>query len=135
MDHKLSQIPFSRNSSADNLSRGGNEPTESFRRVVGQFILGNSGHTSQVLQPSVDQPSGSVATELATSVVSSRDYMITPSAIKAESHDLPPLNVKKRPAESPTFSRKRRRHSYSSSQILGRSQTCASKETPKPYKN
>jgi hypothetical protein len=56
--------------------------------------------------------------------------MITPSATKAEIHDLPPLNVKKRPAESPTFSRKRRRHSYSSSQILGRSQLVHRKRLP-----
>jgi hypothetical protein len=35
-----------------NLSYGGNESAENFRRVVGQFVHGNRGYTSQTLQPS-----------------------------------------------------------------------------------
>jgi hypothetical protein len=46
------------------------------------------------------------------------------SAIKAESQDLSPLNVRKRVADS-TFPRKQRRHSSSASQIQGGSQAAS----------
>jgi hypothetical protein len=50
--------------------------------------------------------------------------------MKAESQDLPPLNVKKRAGESSTLPRKRRRHSYSTSQIPGHSQLMHRKRLP-----
>ena len=114
------------NPSADNLFHGGNESAENFRRVVGQFTHGNHGHTSQALQPSVNQSTGSVATEVATSVAislaSPGSYTLPPTAIKAENQDFPPLNAKKRAAESSFLPRKQRRHSYSISHKPGRSQ-------------
>ncbi|KAJ5895698.1 hypothetical protein N7495_007389 [Penicillium taxi] len=113
--------PFSRNLSADYLSHGGNESTENFRRVVRPFIHEDRGHSSQVLQPSVDQSTGSVAIEVATSVDSSRNYMMSLSAIKTENQDLPPLIARKRVVDSSTLPRKQRRHSSSASQIQGRS--------------
>jgi hypothetical protein len=76
------------NPSADYLSHGGNESTENFRQVVRPFIHENRGDSSQVLQPYVDQSIGSVATEVATSVGSSRNYMMSPSAIKTENQHL-----------------------------------------------
>lgn len=107
------------------LFHKGNESAENFRQVVGQFIYGNRGHISKVLQPPVHQPTGSVATEVVTSVAtppaSSRASALYPSVIKAESQDLPPLNAKKRAAESSTLPPKRHRYSYSNFQILGRS--------------
>ncbi|KAJ5471438.1 hypothetical protein N7530_008795 [Penicillium desertorum] len=139
MDHNLSQVSKKSNTPDTEGHNGrtcqtGNESAENFRRVVGQFIHGNRGHTSKVLQPPVDQSTGSVATEVATSVgnspAGSMASTLSPSAMKAEIHDLPPLNVKKRPAESPTFSRKRRRHSYSTSQIPCRSQLVYRKRPP-----
>ncbi|KGO67563.1 hypothetical protein PITC_094320 [Penicillium italicum] len=92
----LSKIPFSRNPSADNLSHGGNESAENFRRAVGQFTHGNRGHTSQVLQPSVDQSTGSVATSFA----SPGFYTLPPIAIKAENQDFP-HQTQKREQPSP----------------------------------
>ncbi|KAJ5346822.1 uncharacterized protein N7506_000075 [Penicillium brevicompactum] len=117
--------PFSRNPPAYYLSHGGNESTENFRRVVRPFIHENRGHSIQVLQPSVDQSTGSVATEVATSVGSSRNYMMSPSAIKTENQDLAPLNARKRVADSSNLPRKQHRHSSSASQIQGRSQLAA----------
>jgi hypothetical protein len=117
--------PLSRNPLADYLSYGGNESTENFRRVVLPFIHESRGHSIQVLHPSVDQSTGSVATEVATSVGSSRSYMMSPSAIKTENKDLPPLNARKRVADSFNFPRKQHRHSSFASQIQGRSQLAA----------
>ncbi|CAG8387708.1 unnamed protein product, partial [Penicillium salamii] len=116
------------NRSADNLSHGGNESAEIFRRVVGQFVHGNRGHTSQALKPSVDQSTGLVATEVATSVPISRDYMMPPSAIKAENQDLPPMNARKRVADSSNLPQKQRRHSCSASQKQGVSQLAARRD-------
>ncbi|CAG8906635.1 unnamed protein product [Penicillium nalgiovense] len=121
-----------------NLSHVGNESAENFRQVVGQFIHGNRGHTSKVLQPPVDQSTGPVATQVvtsvATSLASSGASTLPPSVIKTESQDLPPLNAKKRAAESSTLPRKRRRHSYSTSQIPGRSQLVHRKRPPSNIK-
>ncbi|OQE65071.1 hypothetical protein PENNAL_c0215G09798 [Penicillium nalgiovense] len=106
--------------------------------VVGQFIHGNRGHTSKDLQPPVDQSTGSVATEVVTSVATSLaspgGSTLSPSVIKTESQDLSPLNAKKRVAESSTLPRKRRRHSYSTSQIPGRSQLVHRKRPPSNIK-
>ena len=90
-----------------NLSHGGNESAENFRRVVSQFIHGNRDHTSQALQSSVDgsQPV-SIATSVATSVASSRDSTLPQIDIKAENQDPSPPKGKKRAAESSTLSRK-----------------------------
>lgn len=88
--------PLLRNPSTDYLSHGGNESTENFRRVVRPFIHETRGHSSQVLQPSVDQSTGSVATEVATSVSSSRNYMMSPSAIKTEYQDPAPTECEKK---------------------------------------
>ncbi|KAI3188529.1 hypothetical protein CBS147311_10048 [Penicillium roqueforti] len=143
MDHKLSQVSKRPNIPDTERRNGrtcqtGNESAENFRRVVGLFIHGNRGHTSQVLQPPVDQSTGSVTTEAVTSVgtslASSRAPTLPPSVIKAESQDLPPLDAKKRAAESSTLSRKRRRHSYSTSQIPGRSQLVHRKSPPSNIK-
>ncbi|CAG8010333.1 unnamed protein product [Penicillium salamii] len=116
------------------LFRKGNKSAENFRRVVGLFIHGNRSHTSQVLQPPVDQSTRSIATEAITSVgtslASPKASTLPPSVIKAESQDLPPLNAKKRAAESSTLPRKRRRHSYSTSQIPGHSQLVYQKRPP-----
>jgi hypothetical protein len=71
------------------------------------------------------ESTGSVATEVATSVGTSRTYMMSPSAIKTETQDLLPLNVRKRVAGSSTLPRKQRRHLPSASQIRGRSQLAA----------
>jgi hypothetical protein len=75
-----------------NLLHEDNESAENFHRVAGQFIHGNSGHTSQVLQPPVDQSTGSVATGVLTSVgtslASSGASTLPPIVIKAESQDL-----------------------------------------------
>ena len=121
-----------------NLFHESNESAENFRRVVGLFIHGNRGHTSQVLQPPVDQSTGSVTTEavtyVGTSFASSRAPMLSPSVIKTESQDLSPLNAKKRVAESSTLPRKRHRHSYSTSQIPGRSQLVHRKRPPSNIK-
>ncbi|KAL2696014.1 hypothetical protein AAEP93_003314 [Penicillium crustosum] len=115
-----------------------NESAENFHRVVGQLIHGNRGYTSTVLQPSVDQSTGSVAivvvTSVATSLASSRASTLPPSVIEAESQGLPPLNAKKRAAESSTLPRKRHRHSYSTSQISGRSQLVHRKRPPSNIK-
>lgn len=113
------------NPSADYLSHGGNDSTENFRQVVRQFIHENRGDSSQVLQPSVDQSIGSVATEVATSVGSSRIYMMSPIAIKTENQDIASLNARKRIADSSNLPRKQHRHSSSASQIQGRSQLAA----------
>ncbi|KAJ5862020.1 hypothetical protein N7455_006088 [Penicillium solitum] len=131
MDYKLSQVSKRSNIPDTEGHNGctlqtGNESAENFHRVVGLLIHGNRGHTSKVLQPSVDQSTGSVAievvTSVATSLASSEASTLPPSVIKAESQDMPPLNAKKRAAKSSTLPRKRRRHSYSTSQIPGRSQ-------------
>lgn len=116
---------------ADYLSHGGNESTENFRRVVRPFIHEDRGHSSQVLQPSVDQSAGSVATEVATSVDSSRNDTMSPSAIKTENQDLPPLNARKRVVDS-TLPRKQRRHSSSASQIQGCSQLATQVHRKRP---
>ncbi|KAJ5348558.1 uncharacterized protein N7506_001811 [Penicillium brevicompactum] len=94
---------------------------------VGSFVRLSTkiAATSQVLQPSVDQSAGSVATEVATSVGSSMIYMMSPSAIKTENQDLAPLNASKRVADSSNLPRKQHRHSSSASQIQGRSQLAA----------
>ena len=116
------------------LFHEGNELAENFRRVNGLFIHGNRSHTSQVLQPPVGQSTGPVATEAVTSVGtslgSSRASTLSPSVIRAENQDLPPLNVKKRAAESSTLPRKRRRHSYSTSQIPGHPRRAYQKRPP-----
>ncbi|KAI3092129.1 hypothetical protein CBS147333_10257 [Penicillium roqueforti] len=131
MDHNLSQVSKRSNTPDTEGHNGrtcqtGNESAENFRRVGSLFIHGNRGHTSQVLQPPVDQSTGSVAieaiTSVGTSLASSRASTLPPSVIKAESQDLPPLNAKKRAAEASALPRKRRRHSYFTSQIPGRSQ-------------
>ncbi|CAG8023741.1 unnamed protein product [Penicillium nalgiovense] len=79
-----------------------------------------------VSQTPVGQSTGSVATEAVTSVGTSLASLgastLPLSARKAERQDLPPLNAKKRAAESLTLPRKRRRHSYSTSRIPGHSQ-------------
>ncbi|CAG8013109.1 unnamed protein product [Penicillium nalgiovense] len=143
MDHNLSQGSKRSNTPDTEGHNGrtcqtGNESAENFRQVVGQFIHGNRGHTSKVLQPPVDQSTGSVATEVvtsvATSLASSGASTLSPSVIKTESQDLPPLNAKKRAAESSTLPRKRRRHSYSTSQIPGRSQLVHQKRLPSNIK-
>jgi hypothetical protein len=116
------------------LFHEGNGSTENFRRVVGLFVHGNRGLTSKLLQPPVGQSTGSVATEAVTSVgtslAGSRASTLPPSVMSAERQDLPPLNARKRAAESSTLPRKRRRHSYSTSQIPGRSQPVCRKRTP-----
>ncbi|CAG8110381.1 unnamed protein product [Penicillium nalgiovense] len=127
MDHKVLQVSKRSNIPDTEEHNGltwqtGNESAKNFRRAVGQFSHRDRGHTSQVLQLSVDQSTSSVSTEVATSVASSRDYMMPKSAIKAECQDLPPLNVRKRVADSSTFPRKQRRHSSSASQVQGGSQ-------------
>ncbi|CAG8213440.1 unnamed protein product [Penicillium nalgiovense] len=139
MDYNLSQAPRKSNTPHTEghngrTSQTGNESAENFRQVVGLFIHGNRGHTSKGLQPPVDQSTGSVATEVATSVGTSlADSMastLSPSAMKAVSQDLPPLNAKERAAVSSSLPRKRRRHSYSTSQIPGRSQLVHRKRSP-----
>ncbi|KZN94107.1 hypothetical protein EN45_042950 [Penicillium chrysogenum] len=131
MDHNLSQVPKKSNTPDTEGHNGrtcqtGNELAENFRRVNGLFIHGNRSHTSQVLQPPVGQSTGPVATEAVTSVGTSlgslRASTLSPSVIRAENQDLPPLNVKKRAAESSTLPRKRRRDSYSTSQLPGHPQ-------------
>ncbi|CAG8153211.1 unnamed protein product, partial [Penicillium nalgiovense] len=139
MDHNLSQVPKKSNTPDTEGHNGrtcqtGNELAENFRRVDGQFIHGSRSHTSQVLQPPVGQSTGSVATEAVTSVGtslgSSRASTLSPSVIRAENQDLPPLNVKKRAAESSIVPRKRRRDSYSTSQIPGHPQLAYQKRPP-----
>ncbi|KAJ5046865.1 hypothetical protein NUH16_003365 [Penicillium rubens] len=130
MDHKVSQVSKRSNTPDTEEHNGltwktGNESAENFRGVVGQLGHGDRGHTSQVLQLSVDQSTGSVSTEVATSVASSMDYMMRKSSITAERQDLPPLSARKRVADSSTFPRKQRRHSSSGSQIQGGSQRAA----------
>lgn len=119
-------LEFSGNPFADNLSHGGNGWAENFHRVVGPFTYGNRGHTSQVLQPSIDQSTGSVATEIATSVATSLastgSYTLPQSAINAGNQDFPPLNARKRAVEPSSLPRKQRRHSYSTSLKPGCSQ-------------
>ncbi|CAG8078437.1 unnamed protein product [Penicillium nalgiovense] len=139
MDHNLSQVPRKSNTPDTEGHNGrtcqtGNESAENSRFVVSQFIHGNRGHTSKVLQPPVDQSTGSVATEVATSVgtslAGSMASTLSPSAMKAVSQDLPPLNARKRAAVSSILPRKRRRHSYSTSQIPGRSQLVHRRRSP-----
>ncbi|CAG8155174.1 unnamed protein product [Penicillium nalgiovense] len=113
MNHEVSQVSKRYNTPDTEEHNGltwqtGNESAEDFRRAVGQFIHRDRGHTSQV--------------NSSTSVASSRDYMMPKSAIKAECQDLPPLNVRKRVADTSTFPRKQRRHSSSAPQIQGGSQ-------------
>ncbi|OGE52594.1 hypothetical protein PENARI_c010G05482 [Penicillium arizonense] len=86
-----------------NLFHGGNESGENFSRVVGQFIHGDRGNANQISQPSVDR---SLPDSVATSLASSRDSKSPQSGMKAETQGLPPLEGKKREAESSTLSRK-----------------------------
>ncbi|KZN93321.1 hypothetical protein EN45_034950 [Penicillium chrysogenum] len=139
MDHNLSQVPNKSNTPDTEGHNGrtrqtGNESAGNFRRVDGLFVHENRDDTSQVLPPPVDQSTGSVATEavtsIGTSLAGSMASTLSPSAMKAESQDLPPPNATKRAAEPSTLPRKRRRHSYSISQIPGRSQRVYSKRPP-----
>ncbi|CAG8393820.1 unnamed protein product [Penicillium salamii] len=129
-------IPQTQKSTIDLHSKliSGNESTENFHRIVGQFTHRNRGHTSQVLQPSLNQSTGSVATEVATSVATSLaspgSNTLPPIAIKTEDQYCPSLNAKKKAAESSFLSRKQRRHSYSISQKPGRSQLMHRKSPP-----
>ncbi|CDM32764.1 unnamed protein product [Penicillium roqueforti FM164] len=96
MDHNLSQVPKKSNTPDTEGHNGricqtGNELAENFRRVNGLFIHGNRSHISQVLQPPIGQSTGPVAIEAVTS----------------------------RAAESSTLPQKRRRDSYSTSQLPG----------------
>lgn len=83
-------------------------------------------HPRKVLQPSVDLPTGSVATEVAasvaTSLTSASSSALPPSVTKADSPDLPPLNAETRAVESPTLPQKKRRHPCSASRTPSRSQ-------------
>ncbi|KAJ5202919.1 hypothetical protein N7449_004998, partial [Penicillium cf. viridicatum] len=87
-------------------------------------ILEKERHNRCIYQTGIS--TGSVAIEVVTSVATSFTSLgastLSLSVIKTESQDLPPLNAKKRVAESLTLLRKRRRHLYSTSQLLGRSQ-------------
>ncbi|CRL27407.1 unnamed protein product [Penicillium camemberti] len=139
MDNELPKVSKQSNTPDTEEHNGitwqiGNESAENFRRVVGQFTHGNRGHTSQVLQPSVDQPTGSVPTEVATSVATSlaspESYTLPPIAIKAENQDFSPTNAKRRAAKSSSLPRKQRRISYSASQKPGRSQLMHRKSPP-----
>ncbi|CAG8362825.1 unnamed protein product [Penicillium nalgiovense] len=135
---QYSTIPFPRIPSAYNIFHGDNESAVDFCWVGSQFIHGNRDHTSQVLQPSVDRSTRSVATEVVTSVATllanPEASTLPPSVIKDESHDLAPLNAKRRAAEASALPRKRRRHSYSTSQIPGRSQLVHRKRPPSNIK-
>ncbi|KAJ5869334.1 hypothetical protein N7455_004275 [Penicillium solitum] len=108
MDHNLSQVPKKSNT-PDTEGHNG--------------YIGKTGIVSQTL---VGQSTGSVAIEAVTSVGTSlgslRASTLSLSVIRAENQDLPPLNVKKGAAESSIVPRKRRRDSYSTSQIPGHPQ-------------
>ncbi|KZN90157.1 hypothetical protein EN45_002690 [Penicillium chrysogenum] len=143
MDHNLTQIPKKSNTPDTEGHNGrtcqtGNESAGNFRRVDDLFFHEYRGPTSQVLLQTVDQSTGSVATEVvtsvATSLASAGASTLSPSVIKTESQDLPPLDAKKRAAESSTPPRKRRRHSHSTSQIPGRSQLAHQKRLPSNIK-
>ncbi|CAG7962945.1 unnamed protein product [Penicillium salamii] len=131
MDHRLSQAS-KRTITPDTEGRNGlkkqtgNESTEYFRRVVGQFIHGNPDHTSQTLQHSVENSAASIATKVATSfspsLASSESCTLAPGSTKAKNQDLPPLNPKMRAAESSTVPRKQCKNSYPASQTPGCSQ-------------
>ena len=72
------------------LFHGGNESAENFRRVVGLFVHGSRGHTSQILQPSFDR---SLPASVVTSVASSRDSTSPQRVIKGENQDLSPMTL------------------------------------------
>ncbi|CAG7977454.1 unnamed protein product [Penicillium nalgiovense] len=139
MDHNLSQVPKKSNTPDIEGHNGrtcqtGNESAGNFRRVDGLFLHENRGPTSQVLLQTVDQSTRSVATEaiisVGTSLASPKASTLPPSVIKAESQDLPPLNAKRGAAKTSAFPRKRRRHSYSISEIPGHSQLMHRKRLP-----
>ncbi|CAG8187723.1 unnamed protein product [Penicillium nalgiovense] len=138
MDQNLSQVPKKSNTPdrghSGRICQTGIESAKNFRRVGSQFIYGNRDYISQGLQPSVGRSTGSVATEVVTSVATSfaksKVYTFSPSVIKPESHNLPPLNAKRGAAKTSALPRKRRRHSYSISEIPGHSQLMHRKRLP-----
>ncbi|CDM38466.1 unnamed protein product [Penicillium roqueforti FM164] len=135
IDHKRSQVS-ARSGSPDTedhnrrTQQASNKSDTGFYQVFSQFIDENRGHTSQVLQPCINQSTRSVATEVATSVTSPRDYILPRSATKAEIHKLPPLNTKKRAAAASSLPQKRHRHSHSPPQIPDSSRLVYRKRLP-----
>jgi hypothetical protein len=108
-------------------------------RSLASLSTGIAATQARFLQPSVDQSTGSVSTEVATSVASSRDYMMPKNGHKGRKSRPTPTEREKESSQLLNLPTKATstlalRLSNTGRFITGGSRN-VSKETPNPYNN